>query len=74
MKINFEEGTLRLYFIRYGNKKKQVELTEFNYPDQGLSNQGLHEANITGEYLQRIQFDIIYSSSSDLKRAKQTAF
>ena len=62
---------MRIYFVRHGKKEAQKILNQDGYPDQGLTELGKKQAEITGEYLSDIKFDAIYAS--DLIRAIQTA-
>lgn len=62
---------MNIYFIRHGNKNKEVTINQFGYPDQELSEMGIQESKVTGKHLSSIKFDAIYSS--DLIRTKQTA-
>jgi len=57
--------------VRHGKKETEKVINQYGYPDQGLANLGIMQAEITGEYLSKIKLDAIFSS--DLIRAKQTA-
>lgn len=62
---------MHIYFVRHGKKEAQKVLNQFGYPDQGLTDLGVRQAEVTGKYLADIKLDAIYSS--DLVRAMQTA-
>jgi len=62
---------VNIYFVRHGKKEAQKVLNQSGYPDQGLTELGMEQAEITGAYLAEMKIDAIYSS--DLIRAIQTA-
>lgn len=62
---------MKVYLIRHGETVKDRMYNDDGYPDPILTELGVKQAQMTGEYLSKIQFDAIYSS--DLRRAFDTA-
>lgn len=62
---------MNVYIVRHGETKQDKIFNEDGFPNAGLTDLGIKQAHLTGQYLSKLHFDAIYSS--DLKRALQTA-
>ena len=62
---------MKVYFVRHGQSVNNVRGVWTGWMDVDLTEQGISDAKVAGDFLKGIKFDKVYSS--DLKRAVDTA-
>ena len=62
---------MHLYFVRHGESEANAQNINQGHLNSPLTQKGIHQAKVLAKLLEKIDFELIYSS--DLDRAKDTA-